>query len=121
MKRLLPLLLLILMGCTKPAQSHIVRVITFAVDTTGEYVTPSNTAMYLNNTKCLCFPDTNYGINTNPTFNIECVNEGDELHIITFINAGEPIQYKSIRVYVDNKIVYNVSNVVAVDQIVKLR
>ena len=115
------LLLLLLMSCTKPVQSHVVRVITYAVDTTGQYVQPSNTAMYLNNSKCICFPDTSYGINTNPTFNLETVNDGDELHIISFVNAGEPIQYKTIRVYVDNRMVLNISNAISIDHIVRLR
>lgn len=120
MKKILPFILILLMSCTKPAQSHIVRVITFAVDTSGQYVQPSNTAMYLND-KCICFPDTVYGINTSPTFNIECVNDGDELRIISFVNSGEPIQYKTIRVYVDNRIVLNISNSTHIDQVVKLR
>jgi hypothetical protein len=119
-KLLLPLLLMILIGCSKPAQSHVVRVITFAMDTSGQYVTPVNTAMYLNNTQCICFPDSVYGVNTNPTLNL-MANPGDELHIVSFVNAGEPLQYKTIRVYVDNKIVYNVSNVIAVDAVVTLR
>lgn len=120
MRKLL-FLLLILVSCTKPANSHIVRVITFALDCNGEYVKPTNTAMYLNGVNCVCFPDPVYGYNTNPTFNLECVNDGDELRVISFVNSGEPLQYKSIRVYVDNKIVLNVSNVTHIDQVVKLR
>ena len=122
MKNLILVFLLLITSCTKAiSNSHVVRIITFAVDTSGQYVTPTNTAMYLGQGKCVCFPDPTYGINTNPTFNLQAVNDGEELRIISFINAGEDIQYKTIRVYVDNRIVYNVSNVVSVDAIVNLR
>lgn len=121
MKKLLLILSTVMLSCTKPASSHVVRVITFAMDENGNYVQPTNTAMYLNETKCVCFSDTIYGYNTNPTFNLDGVNDGDELHIVSFVNAGEEIQYKTIRVYVDNKIAFNVSNVTNVNQIVKLK
>jgi len=121
MKKLLLILSTVMLSCTKPASSHIVRVITFAMDENNNYVQPTNTAMYLNGTKCVCFSDTIYGYNTNPTFNLDNVNDGDELHVVSFVNAGEPIQYKTIRVYVDNKVVFNVSNATNVNQIVKLR
>ena len=101
--------------------SHSVRVITFAVDENGEYVQPTNTVMYLNEVKCVCFSDTMYGFNTNPTFSLDNINDGDELHIVSFVNAGEPIQYKTIRVYVDNRVVYNVSNSTNINAKVNLR
>jgi len=109
MKKLLLILSTVMVSCTKPALSHSVRVITFAMDENNNYVQPTNTVMYLNGTKCVCFSDTIYGYNTNPTFALDN------------INAGEPIQYKTIRVYVDNKIVFNVSNATNINQIVKLR
>ena len=122
MKKLLSILLIVLARCSKPAMSHCVRVITYAVDTTGvNYVQPTNTVMYLNNTKVMCFPDSIYGYNTNPTFMMDGINDGDELHIVSFVNEGEPVQYKTIRVYVDNKIVYNVSNVKNINDVVKLK
>ena len=121
MKKGLLILSTLLLSCTKATPAHCVRVITFAVDTNGNYVPPTNTVMYLNESKCVCFSDTMYGFNTNPTFNLDGVNDEDELHIVSFINAGEEIQYKTIRVYVDNKIAFNVSNVTNVNQIVKLR
>ena len=120
MKKLSTIFILALASCTKPASSHVLRVITYAVNENNEYVQPSNTAMYLNNTKCICFPDTVYGYNTNPTFNME-VNDADELHIVSFVNAGDTVQYKTIRVYLDNKMVCNISNAVNVDQVVKLK
>jgi hypothetical protein len=122
MKKLLSILAIAIASCTKPASSHSIRVITYAVDSTGvNYVQPSNTAMYLNNTKVVCFPDSVYGYNTNPTFAMDGLNDADELRIISFVNEGEPVQYKTIRVYVDNKIVYNVSNVKNVNDVVKLK
>jgi len=122
MKKLLSILTIALISCTKPASSHSVRVITFAVDSTGiNYVQPSNTAMYLNETNVVCFPDSIYGYNTNPTFAMDGLNDGDELHIVSFVNEGEPIQYKTIRVYVDNRMVYNVSNVKNVNDVVKVK
>jgi hypothetical protein len=121
MRGILAILAIMLMSCTKPALSHNVRIITFAMDGNGNYVTPTNTAMYINNVKCICFTDTIYGYNTNPTLSLEGINDGDELHIVSFINAGEPIQYKSVRVYVDNRIVFNASNETNIDQIVKLK
>jgi hypothetical protein len=121
MKKLLLILSTVMLSCTKPALSHSVRVITFAMDENGNYVQPTNTVMYLNGTKCVCFSDTIYGYNTNPTFNLDNVNDGDELHVVSFVNVGESIQYKTIRVYVDNRVVFNVSNVTNVNQIVKLR
>lgn len=122
MRNILLFIFISLASCTKAiSNSHVVRVITFAVNSNNEYVTPTNTAMYLGQGKCVCFPDSTYGINTNPTFNLQAVNDGEELRIISFINAGEDIQYKTIRVYVDNKMVYNVSNVTAVDATIALR
>lgn len=121
MKKILSILLITLVSCTKPAMSHSVRVITFALDENGGYVQPTNTVMYLNEVKCVCFSDTMYGFNTNPTFDLDNINDGDELHIVSFVNVGEPIQYKSIRVYVDNKIVYNVSNSTNINVKVSLR
>jgi len=118
-KLLLPLLLMVLIGCSKPAQSHVVRVITFAIDTSGQYVIPSNTAMYINNTQCICFPDSMYGYNTNPTLSL-MVNPGDELHIVSFVNAGDPLQYKTVRVYVDNRVVFDASNMLYIDKVIKL-
>jgi len=116
-KLILPILLMLIIGCTKQAKSHVVRVITFAMDTSGQYVSPSNTAMYINNTKCICFPDSIYGYNTNPTLSV-IINPGDELHIISFVNAGDPLQYKTIRVY--DRIVYDVSNALFIDKVIKL-
>jgi len=118
-KLLLPLLIMLVIGCTKPAQSHVVRVITFAMDTSGQYVKPTNTVMYLNNTQCVCFPDSMYGFNTNPTLNL-MANPGDELHIVTFVNAGDPIQYKTVRVYVDNIVVFDAYNMLYIDKVIKL-
>ena len=108
-------------GCTKAATIHKLRVITFAVNQSGEYVQPTNTVMYLNKTQCVCFSDTVYGYNTNPTFCIDAVNEGDELHIISFVNAGEDIQYKTVVVYLDNRMLLNISNSTNINQTVKLR
>jgi hypothetical protein len=120
MKKILSILLITLASCTKPAMSHSFRVITFALDENNQYVHPSNTVMYLNN-KCVCFTDSLYGYNTNPTFAMDGISDADELHIISFVNAGEPIQYKTIRVYVDNKLVYNVSNSTNINTKVNLR
>ena len=122
MKKLLSILTIALISCTKASSSHFVRVITYAVDSTGvNYVQPSNTAMYLNESKVVCFPDSMYGYNTNPTFAMDGLNDGDELHIISFINEGESVQYKTIRVYVDNKMVYNISNAKNINDVVKLK
>jgi hypothetical protein len=77
--------------------------------------------MYLNETKVLCFPDSIYGYNTNPTFAMDGLNDGDELRIVSFVNAGEPVQYKTIVVYVDNKMVYNTSNKINIDDVIKLK
>lgn len=121
MKKVLLILSTVLLSCTKATPAHSVRVITFAVDTNGNYVLPTNTVMYLNEVKCVCFSDTIYGLNTNPTFNLDGVNDGDELHIVSFVNAGEETQYKTIRVYVDNKVVFNISNATNINQIVKLK
>ena len=110
-----------LLSCTKPAMSHNVRVITFAVNEHNEYVKPTNTVVYLNQTNVVCFPDSTYGYNTNPTFSMNGLNYGDELHIISFVQAGDPIQYKTVVVYVDNKMVYNASNQVNIDSIIKLK
>ncbi len=121
MRFLLSIFLIAIIGCTKAATTHNVRVITFAVDQSGDYVKPSNTAMYLNKTQCVCFSDSMYGYNTNPTFTLENVNDGDELHIISFVNAGEEIQYKTVVVYVDNKMILNISNSQNINQKIKLR
>jgi hypothetical protein len=122
MKKLLSILMLALISCTKVSSLHSVRVITFAVDSTGtNYVQPSNTVMYLNETKVLCFPDSIYGYNTNPTFAMDGLNDGDEIRIVSFVNEGEPLQLKTIRVYVDNRVVYNVSNVKNINDVVKIK
>jgi hypothetical protein len=122
MKKLLSILMLALVSCTKASSLHSVRVITFAVDSTGvNYVQPSNTVMYLNETKVLCFPDSVYGYNTNPTFAMDGLNDGDEIRIVSFVNEGEPLQLKTIRVYVDNRVVYNVSNVKNINDVVKIK
>jgi hypothetical protein len=122
MKKLLSILMLTLVSCTKASSLHSVRVITFAVDSTGvNYVQPSNTVMYLNETKVLCFPDSVYGYNTNPTFAMDGLNDGDEIRIVSFVNEGEPLQLKTIRVYVDNKVVYNVSNVKNINDVVRIK
>jgi len=122
MKKLLSILMLALISCTKASSLHSVRVITFAVDSTGvNYVQPSNTVMYLNETKVLCFPDSVYGYNTNPTFAMDGLNDGDEIRIVSFVNEGEPLQLKTIRVYVDNRVVYNVSNVKNINDVVKIK
>lgn len=121
MKKILSILLIVLASCTKPAMSHNVRVITYAVDENNEYVKPSNTVMYLNNTKCVCFSDTMYGYNTNPTFSMDGLNDGDELRIVSFVNAGEPVQYKTVVVYVDNRMIYNVSNKLNINDVVKIK
>jgi hypothetical protein len=122
MKKLLSILMLALVSCTKASSLHSVRVITFAVDSTGtNYVQPSNTVMYLNETKVLCFPDSIYGYNTNPTFAMDGLNDGDEIRIVSFVNEGEPLQLKTIRVYVDNRVVYNVSNVKNINDVVKIK
>jgi len=122
MKKLLSILMLALVSCTKASSLHSVRVITFAVDSTGtNYVQPSNTVMYLNETKVLCFPDSIYGYNTNPTFDMDGLNDGDEIRIVSFVNEGEPLQLKTIRVYVDNRVVYNVSNVKNINDVVKIK
>ena len=114
--------MLALVSCTKASSLHSVRVITFAVDSTGtNYVQPSNTVMYLNETKVLCFPDSIYGYNTNPTFAMDGLNDGDEIRIVSFVNEGEPLQLKTIRVYVDNRVVYNVSNVKNINDVVKIK
>ena len=114
--------MLALVSCTKASSSHSVRVITFAVDSTGvNYVQPSNTVIYLNETKVLCFPDSVYGYNTNPTFAMDGFNDGDEIRIVSFVNEGEPVQLKTIRVYVDNKMVYNVSNVKNINDVVRIK
>ena len=120
MKKILSILLITLASCTKPAMSHSFRVITFALDENNQYVRPSNTVMYLNN-KCVCFTDSIYGYNTNPTFAMDGISDADELRIVSFVNAGEPIQYKTIVVYVDNKLVYNVSNKININDIVYLK
>jgi hypothetical protein len=122
MKKLLSILMLALVSCTKASSLHSVRVITFAVDSTGvNYVQPSNTVMYLNETKVLCFPDSIYGYNTNPTFAMDGLNDGDEIRIVSFVNEGEPLQLKTIRVYVDNKVVYDVSNVKNINDVVRIK
>lgn len=46
---------------------------------------------------------------------------GDELQIISFVNAGEEIQYKTMVVYLDNRILLNVSNSTNINQSVKLK
>lgn len=121
MRSFLLILLIMSIGCTKAATTHRVRIITFAVNKSGEYVQPTNTAMYLNKTQCVCFSDTMYGYNTNPTFSLDAVNDGDELQIISFINAGEEIQYKTIVVYLDNRMLLNVSNSTNINQTVKIK
>lgn len=115
------LLSLTLLSCTKASSFHYVRVVSYAVDKTGEYTPVTNTVAYLNHNTCVCMPDINYGYNTNPTFDINNVEDGAELHILSFINAGEEIQYKTIRVYVDGKVAYNGYNLTNIDAVVQIR
>lgn len=120
MKSLLFSMLVLLMSCAKASTCRNVRVITFAVNQNGEYVRPTNTTMYLNKYDCVCFPDSVYGYNTDPTFFLPNVNCGDELRILSFVNAGEEIQYKTIRVYVDDRVVFDASNLVNIDKTIKI-
>ena len=121
MKKLLLILLSInLFSCSKASSTHRLRVVTFAMDNEYRYVSPNNVAMYLNRTTCICFPDSIYGYNTNPTFELDNVEEGTELHIVTFTNAGEQPQYKTIVVYLDGKVIYNSYNKLTIDAIVTL-
>ena len=121
MRNLLLVLMILVMSCTKAATTHSLRIITFAVDRSGNYVEPTNTAMYLNKVNCICFPDSIYGYNTNPTFELDGVGQGDILHIISFNNAGESVQYKSIRIYLDNQVIYNVYNVEKIDDCIEIK
>jgi hypothetical protein len=121
MKKLLLILLSItLFSCSKASSTHRLRVVTFAMDNEYRYVRPNNVAMYLNHTTCICFPDSIYGYNTNPTFELDNIEEGTELHIVTFTNAGEQPQYKTIVVYLDGKVIYNSYNKLTIDAIVTL-
>ena len=122
MKKLLLILLSIaLFSCSKASSTHRLRVVTFAMDNEYRYVSPNNVAMYLNHTTCICFPDSIYGYNTNPTFELDNVEEGTELHIVTFTNAGEQAQYKTIVVYLDGKVIYNSYNKLTIDAIVTIQ
>jgi hypothetical protein len=122
MKKLLLILLSItLFSCSKASSTHRLRVVTFAMDNEYRYVSPNNVAMYLNHTTCICFPDSIYGYNTNPTFELDNVEEGTELHIVTFTNAGEQPQYKTIVVYLDGKVIYNSYNKITIDAIVTIQ
>jgi hypothetical protein len=122
MKKLLLILLSItLFSCSKASSTHRLRVVTFAMDNEYRYVSPNNVAMYLNHTTCICFPDSIYGYNTNPTFELDNVEEGAELHIVTFTNAGEQPQYKTIVVYLDGKVIYNSYNKLTIDAIVTIQ
>lgn len=122
MKHILLLLISIaLFSCTKAEPTHRLRVVTFAMDKEFNYVPAKNVAMYLDHNTCVCFPDPIYGYNTNPTFDINNVEDGAELHILSFINVGEEIQYKTIRVYVDGKIAYNGYNLTNIDAVVQIR
>ena len=120
MKKILLILIIVMAAFSKPAMSRSVRVITVAVDENNQRIQPSNTVMYINN-KCVCFSDSLYGYNTNPTFAIDGISDADELRIISYVNEGKPIEYKTIIVYVDNKIVYNVSNKININDIVNLK
>lgn len=115
------LLSVALLSCTKASSFHYVRVVSYAVDKNGDYVSILNTVAYLNHNTCVCIPDSNYGYNTNPTFDINNVEDGAELHILSFINAGEEVQYKTIRVYVDGKVAYNGYNLTNIDAVVQIR
>jgi hypothetical protein len=121
MKKILSILFVVLIVCTKPAMSHTIRVITLAMDENMNYVQPKNTAMYLNESKVLCFPDSLYGYNTNPTFNMDGLNDGDEIRIVSLVNEGEPVQLKIIKVYVDNRMVYSVSNTKNINDVVRVK
>jgi hypothetical protein len=119
--KLLLLLSTVLFSCTKAQSTHKLRVVTFAMDNEYRYVSPNNVAMYLNHTTCICFPDSIYGYNTNPTFELDNVEEGTELHIVSFTNAGEQSQYKTIVVYLDGKVIYNSYNKLTIDAIVTIQ
>lgn len=119
-QNLLLLLSVFLISCTKASTPHKVRVITYSMDKDFNYTSPKNVAMYLNHNTCVCFPDTTYGYNTNPSFQLDNVEDGSELRIISFTNAGEEVQYKTIVVYVDDKVVYNAYNKINIDTVINL-
>jgi hypothetical protein len=52
---------------------------------------------------------------------LDNVEEGAELHIVTFTNAGEQPQYKTIVVYLDGKVIYNSYNKLTIDAIVTIQ
>lgn len=114
--KLLLLLSTVLFSCTKAQSTHKLRVITYAMNKDYNYTTPSNVAMYLNHNTCLCFPDSLYGYNTNPTFELDNVELGSELRVITFTNAGEELQYKTVVVYLDNRVIYTGYNQINIDK-----
>lgn len=121
MKKLLLILLSItLFSCTKAEPTHKLRVVTFAMNKEYNYVPANNVAMYLNHNTCVCFPDPTYGYNTSPTFELDGIETGAELRIITFTNAGEEPQYKTIVVYLDDKVIYTVYNKVNIDATVNI-
>lgn len=121
MKHILLLLISIaLFSCTKAEPTHRLRVVTFAMDKEFNYVPANNVAMYLDHNTCVCFPDPTYGYNTSPTFELDGIETGAELRIITFTNAGEEPQYKTIVVYLDDKVIYTVYNKVNIDATVNI-
>jgi hypothetical protein len=122
MKQILLILLSIsLFSCTKAEPIHKLRVVTFAMDKEFNYVQANNVAMYLDHNTCVCFPDPIYGYNTRPTFQLDGIETGAELRIITFTNAGEEPQYKTIVVYLDGKVIYNAYNKVAIDAVITVQ
>jgi hypothetical protein len=121
MKKILLILLSItLFSCSKASSTHRLRVVTFAMDKEFNYVPANNVAMYLDHNTCVCFPDPTYGYNTSPTFELDGIETGAELRIITFTNAGEEPQYKTIVVYLDDKVIYTVYNKVNIDATVNI-
>lgn len=117
---ILILLSIALFSCTKASTPHRLRVVTFAMDNEYRYVSPNNVAMYLNHNNCVCFPDSLYGYNTNPTFELDNVEEGTELSIVAFTNSGEQVQYKTVVVYLDGRVIYNAYNKVSINTTITL-
>lgn len=112
--------LFLIIGCSKASTFHKMRVVTFCMDKDFNYTTPKNVLMYLNANTCVCLTDSLYGYNNNPTFQLDNVEDGSKLRIVSFTNAGEETQYKTIVVYFNDKMVYNAYNQVFIDTLIDL-
>jgi hypothetical protein len=112
------LLVATLLSCSKSAQAHQLRIFSFAVDSSGNLIEPQNTVMYYNCTRTVYMSDTMYGENHGLSFAVPDVKAGDLLRLVTFVNFGETPQKKNFRVYLDNRVLLDVSNVLNLDTVV---